>query len=217
MSTAPIAQGPVDVDVRPSAWAVRQRNPDESTDPWSDIFGNPDTAREEAAALESTSTERFDVVPMFTFVPPVITGTTEEILRDEASGYDPKGLCYVRAGLLLEAANLIAALATERDRFFEELAKVGAGRTAMKLCDVQPVAQRETARNVFAFPATTTMTPEQALRSALEFATNDNLQDVLVVGYDGDGALLVRSSRMDRKEALWLSEQLRRHALGDVA
>ena len=124
------AQGPVDVIVGPCAWAVRRRNPDESTDPWSDIFCNPDTAREEAAALEATSTERFDVVPMYTSVPPVITGTTEEILRDEASGYDPKGLCYVRAGLLLEAADLIAALATERDRFFDELSKVGAGRTA---------------------------------------------------------------------------------------
>ena len=200
------AQGPVDVNVRPSAWAIRQRNPDESTDPWHDIFCNPDTAREEAAAMEATCTERFDVVPMFTSVPPVITGTTEEILRDEASGYDPKGLCYVRAGLLLEAANLIAALATERDRYFEELAKVGAGGTA------QAVAQ-----NVFAFPATVTMTPEQALLSALEFTRTGNMQDVLVVGYDGDGRLVVRSSRMDRKEALWLSEQARRHALGDVA
>lgn len=72
-------------------------------------------------------------------------------------------------------------------------------------------------KNVFAFPATDTMTPQQALLSALEFANNDNLQDVLVVGYDGDGALLVRSSRMDKKDALWLSEQLRRYALGDVA
>ena len=124
------AQGPVGVIVGPCAWAVRQRNPDESTDPWSDIFCNPDTAREEAAALEATSTERFDVVPMYTSVPPVITGTTEEILRDEASGYDPKGLCYVRAGLLLEAANLIAALAIERDLLFDELSKVGAGETA---------------------------------------------------------------------------------------
>lgn len=60
------------------------------------------------------------------------------------------------------------------------------------------------------------MTPQQALLSAIEFANNDNLQDVLVVGYDGDGDLLVRSSRMDRKDALWLSEQLRRYALGEV-
>lgn len=58
------------------------------------------------------------------------------------------------------------------------------------------------------------MTPQQALLSALEFANNDNLQDVLIVGYDGAGELLVRSSRMDRKDALWLAEQLRLHALG---
>jgi hypothetical protein len=69
-------------------------------------------------------------------------------------------------------------------------------------------------KNVLAFPATTTMTPQQALLSALEFANNDNLQDVLVVGYDGDGELVIRSSRMDRKDALWISEQLRIYALG---
>ena len=69
-------------------------------------------------------------------------------------------------------------------------------------------------KNVLAFPATTTMTPQQALLSALEFANNDNLQDVLVIGYDGDGELVIRSSRMDRKDALWISEQLRIYALG---
>lgn len=69
-------------------------------------------------------------------------------------------------------------------------------------------------KNILSFPPTTTMTPQQALLSALEFANNDNLQDVLIVGYDGAGELLVRSSRMDRKDALWLAEQLRLHALG---
>lgn len=68
---------------------------------------------------------------------------------------------------------------------------------------------------VIAFPATTTMTPRQALLSALEFANNDNLTDVLVVGYDGDGCLVVRSSRMDRRDALWMAEQLKKHALGE--
>lgn len=57
------------------------------------------------------------------------------------------------------------------------------------------------------------MTPRQALLSALEFSESDNLQDVLVVGYDAAGDLVVRSSRMDRKDALWLSEQLRQYAL----
>lgn len=71
-------------------------------------------------------------------------------------------------------------------------------------------------KNVIALPASTTMTPEQALLSALEFAKNDNLQDVLIVGYDGDGELLIRSSRLDRKDALWFAEQLRNYALGTV-
>ena len=71
-------------------------------------------------------------------------------------------------------------------------------------------------KNVIAFPATDTMTPEQALISALEFARSDNMQDVLIIGYDGDGGLLVRSSRMNRKDALWMSEQLRIYALGEL-
>lgn len=66
---------------------------------------------------------------------------------------------------------------------------------------------------ITAFPAATTFTPKQALLSAMDFADNDNLQDVLIVGYDGDGVLLIRSSRMDRKDALWLSELLRDWAI----
>lgn len=66
---------------------------------------------------------------------------------------------------------------------------------------------------ILALPASTTYTPKQALLSALEFARNDNLQDVLIVGYDGDGNLMIRSSRMDRKDALWMAEQLRIYAL----
>lgn len=67
--------------------------------------------------------------------------------------------------------------------------------------------------NVLNFPATTTLTPEQALHSALKFAKEYGLQDALIVGYDEDGELFVRSSRMDRKDALWLAEQLRLYAL----
>ena len=46
---------------------------------------------------------------------------------------------------------------------------------------------------ITALPATTTFTPKQALLSAMDFVDNDNLQDVLIVGYDGDGELVVRS------------------------
>lgn len=66
---------------------------------------------------------------------------------------------------------------------------------------------------ITALPATTTFTPKQALLSAMDFVDNDNLQDVLIVGYDGDGELVVRSSRMDRKDALWLAELLRNWAI----
>ena len=68
--------------------------------------------------------------------------------------------------------------------------------------------------NVRDLPASTTMTPKQALLSALGFAENDNLTEVVIVGYDKDGDLLVRSSRMNREVALWLAEMLRRHVLG---
>lgn len=50
------------------------------------------------------------------------------------------------------------------------------------------------------------MTQQQAILSELEFANNDNMQDVLVVGYDAEWCLIVRYSRMGLKEALWLSE-----------
>ena len=68
---------------------------------------------------------------------------------------------------------------------------------------------------ITALPASTTFTPKQALISAMEFADNDDLKDVLVVGYDGDGDLVIRSSRMDRKDALWLCEMLRNWALSN--
>lgn len=56
-------------------------------------------------------------------------------------------------------------------------------------------------------PATTTMTAEQALQSALAL----NPAEVLVLGYDQTGRLIVRSSRMSRRDALWLVEQARMH------
>lgn len=68
--------------------------------------------------------------------------------------------------------------------------------------------------NIAPFSAGTNMSPLQALLSALEFAENDNMQDALIVGYDAAGDLIVRSSQMDRKDALWLAEQLRQYALG---
>lgn len=41
------------------------------------------------------------------------------------------------------------------------------------------------------------------------------MADVLVIGYDRDGDLVIRSSRMDRKDALWLCEMARAWALNE--
>lgn len=68
--------------------------------------------------------------------------------------------------------------------------------------------------NISEMPASCTFTPKQALLSALAFAENDNLKEVLIVGYDSDGDLVVRSSRMNRQDALWLAEMLKHHILG---
>jgi hypothetical protein len=68
-------------------------------------------------------------------------------------------------------------------------------------------------QNVIALPASVNFNPEQALLSALEFCRTDNLQDVLVIGYDADGDLLVRSSRMTRAEALFMAEKAKNWAM----
>jgi len=67
--------------------------------------------------------------------------------------------------------------------------------------------------NLLAFPPSETFTVGQALDSAS--AMRESLTEVLIVGFDTDGDLYVRSSRMDRKDALWLSELLRQYATGD--
>ena len=46
------AQSPVDVNVRPAAWAIKQRDyDDDRDDPWAGIYCNPDTAREERVCV----------------------------------------------------------------------------------------------------------------------------------------------------------------------
>lgn len=49
-------------------------------------------------------------------------------------------------------------------------------------------------------PASVNYTPEQALASALKA----DLTDVIVLGYDQDGDLFVRSSKMTRAEGLFM-------------
>jgi len=63
--------------------------------------------------------------------------------------------------------------------------------------------------NVIALPASTTFTPEQALESAKAL----DMTDALIVGYDQDGVLVVRSSRMTCAEALFLLEKAKQWAM----
>ena len=44
-------------------------------------------------------------------------------------------------------------------------------------------------------------------------AQEAGLTECLIVGYDADGRLVLRSSGMARRDALWLIEQAKRHAL----
>jgi hypothetical protein len=55
------------------------------------------------------------------------------------------------------------------------------------------------------------MTVEEALKSCLRA----DLQEVMIMGYDADGDLIIASSAMSRKDALWLAEKARQSALGD--
>lgn len=55
-------------------------------------------------------------------------------------------------------------------------------------------------QKVIELPASTNYTAEQALQSALKA----DLTDVLILGYDQDGDLFVRSSKMTRAEGLFM-------------
>ncbi|MBF1166539.1 MAG: hypothetical protein HXL68_16065 [Dechloromonas agitata] len=58
----------------------------------------------------------------------------------------------------------------------------------------------------------TTMTPVQALHSALADAEQRGMQDVLIIGYDADGCLYIRSSQMTCAEAFFMANKAMRWA-----
>ena len=66
--------------------------------------------------------------------------------------------------------------------------------------------------NLIRLPASTTMTAQQALESALVDAKDEWLADVLICGYDANGSLYVRSSRLTCAEALFLANKAMRWA-----
>ncbi len=65
--------------------------------------------------------------------------------------------------------------------------------------------------NVKMIGASDKMTPEQALKYVLQ---EGDLEDVLIVGYDKDGELVIRSSAMTREQALFMSVKAQEHAMG---
>jgi hypothetical protein len=55
-------------------------------------------------------------------------------------------------------------------------------------------------KKVTALPASTNYTAKQALQSALQI----DLTDVMIIGYDFEGELFIRSSKMTRAEGLFM-------------
>lgn len=62
-------------------------------------------------------------------------------------------------------------------------------------------------------PASSYMSVEQALAMASREAANGEYTEVVVLASSQDGGLIVRSSRMQPRDALWLAKMLERHAL----
>ncbi len=60
-------------------------------------------------------------------------------------------------------------------------------------------------QKIIELPASTNYTPEQALHSALKA----DLTDVMIIGYDQDGELFIRSSKMTRADGLFMVERAR--------
>lgn len=61
--------------------------------------------------------------------------------------------------------------------------------------------------NLIRLPPTTTMTAQQAIQSALVDTEDGHLKDVLIIGYDKDGDLYIRSSRLTCAEAFFLANK----------
>lgn len=68
---------------------------------------------------------------------------------------------------------------------------------------VAPVTKKQSAA-VFRLPASTTFNAGQALEASLQ----DDLDNVLIAGYDKEGAFTVRSSRMTCAEAAFLAQKM---------
>lgn len=65
-------------------------------------------------------------------------------------------------------------------------------------------------QKVIVLPASVNFTPTQALDSASQMGATD----VLIVGYDDEENLFIRSSKMSRADAVFLLEKAKQWALG---
>ena len=61
--------------------------------------------------------------------------------------------------------------------------------------------------NLTRLPASTSMTAQMALDSALVDTESDHLKDVLICGYTEGGVLYIRSSKMNCAEAFFLASK----------
>jgi len=61
--------------------------------------------------------------------------------------------------------------------------------------------------NLIRLPASTSMTAQMALESALVDTESDHLKDVLICGYTEGGVLYIRSSKMNCAEAFFLASK----------
>jgi hypothetical protein len=68
--------------------------------------------------------------------------------------------------------------------------------------------------NIIRLPASTSMTAQMALDSALVDTESDHLKDVLICGYTEGGALYIRSSKMNCAEAFFLASKAAQWAQG---
>lgn len=59
-------------------------------------------------------------------------------------------------------------------------------------------------------PVDANMTMKRFKKSVSE----EDFKEAIVVGYDADGDLVIRSSKMSRRDALFLLEQAKMHTLG---
>lgn len=52
------------------------------------------------------------------------------------------------------------------------------------------------------------------VNEALEYVRREGLTDVMIIGYDHDGDLMIRSSRMSRETANWMIDRAKLHVMG---